>query len=73
MTLGMQTRLFEIDNLERDLEVFLYSIGYFFPMPTTEKYYEPDEDKLCMVVDWFIQKWSRDSRLQASSDYDEAN
>ena len=70
---GMQTRLFKIDNLERDLEVFLYSIGYFFPMPTTEKYYEPDEDKLCMVVDWFIQKWSSDLRLQASSDCDEAD
>jgi AcrR family transcriptional regulator len=55
---GMQSHLFKIDNLEQDLEVFLYSIGYFFPMPTTEKYYEPEEDKLCMVVDWFIQKWS---------------
>lgn len=55
---GIQSHLFEIDNLERDLEVFLYSIGYFFPMPTTEKYYEPKEEKLCMVVDWFIQKWS---------------
>ncbi|MBE9167240.1 TetR/AcrR family transcriptional regulator [Pleurocapsales cyanobacterium LEGE 06147] len=54
---GIQAQLFQIDNLEQDLEVFLYSIGYFFPMPTTEKYYEPEEEKLCMVIDWFIQKW----------------
>lgn len=58
---GIQLHLFEIDDLERELEVFLYSIGYFFPMPTTEKYYEPEEEKLCMVVDWFIQKWSSKS------------
>jgi AcrR family transcriptional regulator len=54
---GIKANLFQIDNLERDLEVFLYSIGYFFPMPTTEKYYEPEEEKLCIVIDWFIQKW----------------
>lgn len=54
---GIQANLFQIDNLEQDLEVFMYSIGYFFPMPTTERYYEPEEEKLCMVIDWFIQKW----------------
>ncbi len=54
---GIQSKLFQIDCLEQDLEVFLYSIGYFFPMPTTEKYYEPEESKLCLVIDWFIQKW----------------
>ena len=54
---GIKANLFQIDNLERDLEVFLFSIGYFFPMPTTERYYEPEEEKLCMVIDWFIQKW----------------
>jgi AcrR family transcriptional regulator len=54
---GIQTNVFLFDRLEQDLEVFLYSIGYFFPMPTTEHYYEPEEEKLCMVIDWFIQKW----------------
>jgi AcrR family transcriptional regulator len=54
---GIQLKAFQIDNLEQDLEVFLYSIGYFFPLPTTEKYYEPEEEKLCTVIDWFIRKW----------------
>ncbi|MBH8551799.1 TetR/AcrR family transcriptional regulator [Nostocaceae cyanobacterium CENA357] len=54
---GIQTNLFHIDDLERDIEVFLYSIGYFFPLATTEKYYEPEEEKLCMVIDWFIKQW----------------
>ena len=65
---GMQLNLFQIDCLEQDLEVFLYSIGYFFPMPTTEKYYEPEEEKLCMVIDWFIQKWESKSLLKSRSD-----
>jgi AcrR family transcriptional regulator len=65
---GIQSHLFQIDNLEQNLEVFLYSIGYFFPMPTTEKYYEPEEDKLCMVIDWFIQKWCRKSLFEVHSD-----
>jgi AcrR family transcriptional regulator len=58
---GMQLNLFQIDDLERDFRVFLCSIGYFFPMPTTEKYYEPEEDDLCLVVDWFIQQWQIDT------------
>ncbi|MDJ0597710.1 MAG: helix-turn-helix domain-containing protein [Crocosphaera sp.] len=59
---GINSNLFQIDDLERDLEVFLYSIGYFFPMPTTERYYEPEEEKLCMVIDWFIHKWYRQAK-----------
>jgi AcrR family transcriptional regulator len=58
---GVQSDILQISDLEQDLEVFLYSIGYFFPMPTTEKYYEPNEEKLCMVIDWFIQKWCGNS------------
>ena len=46
-------------GVKQDLEVFLYSIGYFFPMPTTEKYYEPEEGKLCLVINWFIQNRKR--------------
>ncbi|MCU0544499.1 MAG: TetR/AcrR family transcriptional regulator [Oscillatoriaceae cyanobacterium Prado104] len=56
---GVRANLFRIDRPEQDLEVFLYSIGYFFPLPTSEKYYEPSEEKLLLVVDWFIKQWSR--------------
>jgi AcrR family transcriptional regulator len=58
---GIQSKVFQIDCLEQDLEVFLYSIGYFFPLPTTEKYYEPEEEKMGLVIDWFIQKWCNKS------------
>lgn len=54
---GIQKQVFSIQNLEEALEVFLFSIGYFFPMPTTEQYYEPEEEKLILVIDWFIQIW----------------
>jgi hypothetical protein len=36
-------------------------------MPTTEKYYEPEEEKLRLVVNWFIQKWSDKSLLAADA------
>jgi AcrR family transcriptional regulator len=55
---GIDQKIFSIDNLERDVEVFLHAIAYFFPIATTEKYFEPEEDKLSMVIDWFIEKWS---------------
>lgn len=55
---GINNNLLKIDNLERDVEVFLHSIGYFFPVTTIEKYFEPKEEKLIMVIDWFIEKWS---------------
>ena len=55
---GIEKDLFCIDNLERDVEVFLYSIGYFFPFATTKQYYQIEEKDLAMVIDWFIEKWS---------------
>lgn len=55
---GIDSNLFKINNLERDVEVFLHSIAYFFPVATTERYFEPEEEKLCMVIDWFIEKLS---------------
>ena len=57
---GMQANLFHIEQLEQDLTVFLYSIGYFFPLPSTEQYYEPSEENLCLVIDWFVKQWCRD-------------
>ncbi len=57
---GIEDNLFFIDNLERDVEVFLYAIAYFFPVATTEKYFEPKQENLSMVIDWFIKKWSCD-------------
>ncbi|BDA66899.1 transcriptional regulator, TetR family protein [Calothrix sp. PCC 7716] len=54
---GVDRNLFYIDDIEQDIEVFLYSIAFFFPVATTERYYEPEEDKLCMVLDWFVKQW----------------
>ncbi len=56
---GIEQQFFKIDDLAQDLEVFLYSIGYFFPMPTTEQFYEPEEAKLCFVIHWFVQHWAQ--------------
>lgn len=67
---GIQGNVFLINDFQQDLEVFLYSIGYFFPIPTTEKYYEPDEKKLEMVIDWFIQQWQSRSLLESRQDGD---
>lgn len=58
---GIESNLFWMNDFQQDLEVFLYSVGYFFPIPTTEKYYEPEEKKLEMVINWFIQQWREQS------------
>jgi AcrR family transcriptional regulator len=58
---GVQSNLFHVEHLEQDLTVFLYSIAYFFPLPTTEQYYEPSEENLCLVIDWFVKQWCRDT------------
>jgi AcrR family transcriptional regulator len=57
---GVEDKLFFIDNLEQDVEIFLYAIAYFFPVATTEKYFEPKQENLSMMIDWFIKKWSCD-------------
>lgn len=57
MQAGIDSNWFHITNLERDIEVFLHAIAYFFPLATTEKYFEPEAEKLIMVIDWFIEKW----------------
>jgi AcrR family transcriptional regulator len=56
---GVQTQVFRLADRERDGQVFLYAIGYFYPMPTTEQYYEPDADTLIQVIDWFLTQWMR--------------
>jgi AcrR family transcriptional regulator len=56
---GVQTNVFRLADLQQDGQVFLYAIGYFYPMPTTEQYYEPDADMLIKVIDWFLAQWMR--------------
>lgn len=66
---GVRANLFRIDPIEQDLEVFLYSIGYVFPLPTTEQYYEPSEEKLLLVIDWFIKQWSFNANSTATRNF----
>lgn len=56
---GVQTKVFCLADLQQDGQVFLYAIGYFYPMPMTEQYYEPDADMLIKVIDWFLAQWMR--------------
>ncbi len=54
---GVETKVFRPIDVDRDGSVFLYSIGYFYPMPTTEQYYEPESEMLVRVIDWFLEQW----------------
>jgi AcrR family transcriptional regulator len=57
---GIEKKEFKIENPEEDTEVFLYSIAYFFPLATYEVVKEPEEEILLKVVNWFINKWTKD-------------
>ncbi|MFN8578019.1 MAG: TetR/AcrR family transcriptional regulator [Candidatus Sericytochromatia bacterium] len=42
---------------EKDIEVLLYSLVYFFPL-AGQLSEEPNEDKYLDLIDWFINLWS---------------
>jgi TetR/AcrR family fatty acid metabolism transcriptional regulator len=54
---GNESCEFKVAEPAEDAEVFLYSIGYFFPMATYEVVKEPDEEMLNKVINWFIKTW----------------
>ncbi|MBE9020389.1 TetR/AcrR family transcriptional regulator [Chroococcidiopsidales cyanobacterium LEGE 13417] len=56
---GCETGLFHHVNLEADIEVFAYSIAYFFPIAGKEPHPPPEEEKLLAIVNWFIAQWQR--------------
>lgn len=54
---GIKKKEFVINNPEKDVEVLLFSLYYFFPL-ARENQLEPDEKKLVEIIDWFIHLWS---------------
>lgn len=56
---GIASNDFQIANPARDAEVFLYAISCFLSIAVIEGYREPEESQLCLVMDWFIEQWSR--------------
>ncbi len=49
---------FHINDPQRDMMVFLYSIAWFFPVEKSEFLPEPQESVLTSLIDWFIEVWS---------------
>lgn len=56
---GVEKKLFQIENPERDMGVFLLSVAYFFPIATAKPPEWPKEEFLLMVIDWFVETWKR--------------
>lgn len=54
---GINKKEFYSNNPEKDIEVLLYSLNYFFPL-ARENQKEPEEEKLADLIDWFINLWS---------------
>lgn len=54
---GIRSGVFQMPDVERDAEVFLFSIAFFFPVVDTELRKEPEVTGLLKVMDWFIEKW----------------
>jgi AcrR family transcriptional regulator len=56
---GCDAGMFQPVDLEKDVEIFAYSIAYFFPIAGKEPHPLPDEEKLLAIVNWFIAQWKR--------------
>ena len=50
-------KIFKIENISADTEVFLYSIAIFFPLAFYEMKKWPTQESLIKSLDWFINKW----------------
>lgn len=59
---GIEKKLFQIQNPERDMGVFLHSVAYFFPVATAKPTEWPKEEFLLMVIDWFVETWKRGAK-----------
>jgi AcrR family transcriptional regulator len=56
---GCEAGLFHSVDLETDVEVFAYSIAYFFPIAGKEAEPPPQEEKLLAIINWFLAQWKR--------------
>lgn len=54
---GVDEGTFEIADIERDAEIFLYSVAYFFPNALSDPAHWPTEETFLKVVDWFLDTW----------------
>lgn len=54
---GCDKKIFKINSIEEDCEVFLYSIAYFFPVASKDNLNFASKEKLSMLIEWFIKKW----------------
>lgn len=54
---GVTNKIFKIENIPEDTEVFLYSIAIFFPLAFYEMKKWPTQESLIKSLDWFINKW----------------
>lgn len=54
---GIKKEEFNSSTPEKDIEILLYSLVYFFPLAGQLKN-EPEEDKYLSIIDWFLNLWS---------------
>ncbi len=53
---GIEKKEFKSKNPEKDIEILLYSLVFFYPLAGQIKI-EPEEDKYINVINWFIDLW----------------
>ncbi|MDF1667558.1 MAG: TetR/AcrR family transcriptional regulator, partial [Planctomycetota bacterium] len=54
---GCKKEHFSIEDIDRDVEVLLYSIAWFFPTALAPVLIEPEQEAFLKVVNWFCEKW----------------
>jgi AcrR family transcriptional regulator len=56
---GSARGLFRRLDVPSETEVFAYAIAYFFPVAGREPDIRPTEEKLKLLVEWFLRQWKR--------------
>lgn len=62
---GCQAGHFVIEDLDRDVEVLLYSIAWFFPTALAPILIEPEREAFLKVIHWFCEQWRSESPSEA--------
>lgn len=63
---GCKKGHFKIKNIDRDVEVLLYSIAWFFPTALAPVLIEPEKEAYLKVIAWFCEKW----RIPAKQEFE---
>jgi AcrR family transcriptional regulator len=59
LQMGVDAGELHVNHPQRDARVLLLSLAFLFPSALDERTYQPKEEDLHLVVDWFLRAWGQ--------------